>query len=51
MTAEVQAFIEAEKHADRNVAKACELLDVSRSAFYDRLAHTALAEGGSVTPS
>jgi putative transposase len=39
MTAEVQAFIEAEKQADRNVAKACELLDVSRSAFYDRLNH------------
>ena len=40
MTAEVQAFIEAEKQADRNVVKACELLSVSRSAFYDRLAHT-----------
>lgn len=39
MTAEVQAFIEAEKQAERNVAKACELLDVSRSAFYDRLNH------------
>jgi putative transposase len=39
MTAEVQAFIEAEKLADRNVAKACELLEVSRSAFYDRLNH------------
>lgn len=40
MTAEVQAFIEAEKQADRNVAKACELLDVSRSAFYERLNRT-----------
>jgi transposase InsO family protein len=40
MTAEVQAFIEAEKQADRNVARACELLEVSRSAFYDRLDHT-----------
>lgn len=40
MTAEVQAFIEAEKQAERNVAKACELLEVSRSAFYDRLTHT-----------
>lgn len=40
MTAEVQAFIEAEKQADHNVVKACELLSVSRSAFYDRLAHT-----------
>jgi putative transposase len=40
MTAEVQAFIAAEKQADRNVVKACELLVVSRSAFYDRLGHT-----------
>jgi len=39
MTAEVQAFIAAEKQADRNVVKACELLVVSRSAFYDRLDH------------
>ena len=39
MTTETQAFIEAEKQADRNVAKACELLVVSRSAFYDRLDH------------
>ena len=29
------AFIEAEKAGQRNVAKACELLEVSRSAFYD----------------
>ena len=28
-------FIEAEKAGRRNVAKACELLEVSRSAFYD----------------
>jgi len=28
-------FIEAEKVEHRNVAKACELLEVSRSAFYD----------------
>ncbi len=28
-------FIEAEKSEQRNVAKACELLEVSRSAFYD----------------
>jgi putative transposase len=40
MSAEVQAFITAEKQADRNVLKACELLVVSRSAFYDRLDHT-----------
>jgi putative transposase len=37
MTASCQAFVEAEKTAGRNVAKACELLEVSRSAFYDRL--------------
>jgi transposase InsO family protein len=30
----VKSFIEAEKHADRNVTKACELLEVSRSAYY-----------------
>jgi hypothetical protein len=34
MTAQRRAFVEAEKQADRNVAKACELLEVSRSAFY-----------------
>jgi transposase InsO family protein len=28
-------FVEAEKAQHRNVAKACELLEVSRSAFYD----------------
>ena len=28
-------FIEAEKVSGRNVAKACELLEVSRSAFYE----------------
>jgi transposase InsO family protein len=32
-------FIEAEKLEQRNVAKACELLEVSRSAFYDRSHH------------
>jgi putative transposase len=46
-------FIEAEKVERRNVAKACELLEVSRSAFYDwrqhrpsarQLADEALAE-------
>jgi hypothetical protein len=46
-------FIEAEKAKRRNVAKACELLEVSRSAFYDwhthrpsarQLAHQALGE-------
>jgi putative transposase len=39
MTAGCQAFMAAEKQADRNVAKACDLLDVSRSAFYDPLHH------------
>lgn len=32
-------FVEAEKAQHRNVAKACELLEVSRSAFYDWHAH------------
>ena len=30
----VYPFIEAEKAAERNVAKACALMEVSRSAFY-----------------
>jgi len=30
----VYPFIEAEKAAERNVARACELLEVSRSAYY-----------------
>jgi transposase InsO family protein len=34
MSAQRRAFVEAEKQADRNVVKACELLQVSRSAFY-----------------
>ena len=32
-------FVEAEKAGQHNVAKACELLEVSRSAFYDWHAH------------
>lgn len=32
MTVRCQGFVEAEKQADRNVAKACECLEVSRSA-------------------
>ena len=32
-------FIEAEKSGQRNVVKACELLEVSRSAFYIHAAH------------
>jgi HTH-like domain/Integrase core domain len=33
-------FIEAEKAEQRNVAKACEMLEVSRSAFYEWHQHT-----------
>ena len=36
----VYPFIEAEKVEQRNVAKACELLMVSRSAFYEWSKHT-----------
>jgi putative transposase len=36
----VYPFIEAEKSQRRNVAKACALLEVSRSAFYDWSKHT-----------
>ena len=32
-------FVEAEKAQHHNVAKACELLEVSRSAFYDFARH------------
>jgi transposase InsO family protein len=35
MTTARRGFVEAEKQAGRNVAKACDLLEVSRSAFYD----------------
>jgi transposase InsO family protein len=35
----VYPFIEAEKVEHRNVAKACELMEVSRSAFYDWVQH------------
>ena len=34
MSAQTRAFIAAEKQAGNNVAKACDLLEVSRSAFY-----------------
>lgn len=34
MTAECRAFIEAEQAGSGNVVKACQLLDVSRSAYY-----------------
>jgi putative transposase len=36
----VYPFIEAEKVERRNVAKACELMEVSRSAFYEWNKHT-----------
>ena len=39
MSTRCREFIEAEKHAGGNVAKACNLLEVSRSAFYDWHAH------------
>ena len=35
MTTRCREFIAAEKQAGGNVAKACDLLEVSRSAFYD----------------
>ncbi len=35
----VYPFIEAERAEQHNVAKACELLEVSRSAFYDHARH------------
>jgi transposase InsO family protein len=35
----VYPFIEAEKVEHRNVTKACELIEVSRSAFYDWVRH------------
>ena len=35
----VYPFIEAEKVEDRNVTQACELMEVSRSAFYDWVQH------------
>jgi len=36
----VYPFIEAEQAQQRNVAKACALLQVSRSAYYDWSAHS-----------
>ncbi|MFE5036933.1 hypothetical protein [Streptomyces sp. NPDC056683] len=36
----VHPFIEAEKQAGHNVKRACELLKVSRAAFYARRTHT-----------
>ncbi|WP_406290653.1 hypothetical protein [Embleya sp. NBC_00896] len=36
----VHPFIEAEKQGGHSVKRACELLQVSRSAFYHRLSAT-----------
>ena len=46
----VYPFIEAEKVEQRNVAKACALLEVSRSAFYEWSKHTP-SRGRSPMPS
>jgi transposase InsO family protein len=43
MTTQCRELIEAEKHAGGNVAKACDLLEVSRSAFYEWHAHVPTA--------
>ena len=45
----VYPFIEAEKVKQRNVAKACALLEVSRSAFYEWSKHTPSARALSDT--
>ena len=44
-------FIEAEKAQRRNVKRACELLKVSRSAYYAARAGTAVGRGTRRTPS
>jgi putative transposase len=41
----VDPFIEAEKVAGHNVAKACGLLEVSKSAFYERPQRCPFAPG------
>jgi transposase InsO family protein len=46
MTARCRAFIEAEKQAGGNVRKACDLLEVSRSAFYDSIGRSPSARAG-----
>ena len=43
-------FIEAEEAGGHNVARTCELLEVSRAAYYQRRRCRALAER-STTPS
>jgi transposase InsO family protein len=39
MTAQARVFVEAEQAEGRNVVKACDLIDVSRSAFYQWQQH------------
>ena len=46
----VYPFIEAEKVASRNVARACELMEVSRSAYYQQRDRPAHRPGSSPTP-
>ncbi|WJY41587.1 hypothetical protein QT196_32425 [Streptomyces sp. P9-2B-2] len=47
----VHPFIEAEKQSGHNVKRACELLKVSRTAFYARRTSTLPARGQPATPS
>ena len=46
----VYPFIEAEKAQQRNVKRACELLEVSRSAYYQHRAGTS-RPGSGPTPT
>jgi hypothetical protein len=46
----VYPFIEAEKAEQRNVRRTCELLEVSRAAFYDHIKHVPSARS-SATPN
>lgn len=43
MSTQTREFVAAEKQAGNNAAKACVLLDVSRSAFYDSINRPASA--------
>jgi transposase InsO family protein len=43
MSTQAREFVAAEKQAGNNVAKACDLLEVSRSAFYDSINRPASA--------
>ena len=44
-------FIEAEKQGEHNVKRACELLKVSRSAYYARPHRRPVRRASSATPS